>query len=232
MNLKNGLLVLTIGMLTFTGCSVNDNDFAEEVNTVAANENEYSKYNYIYKEQVYSLDEIKKDYPNLLDKAYILFEGENIANVFDDEKEALKYDKLFLEALESNSQLTSKNDNNNSTWGFKVRFYEHNDFKGRWWQYRKHKISVTRFEVKGNIPSWLNDRTSSIVLDELDYSKHNSGDNFIGLTCYQDYNQRGRSVYQRATHWFLGKLSKKEWKNLDKGDWNDKISSWSVNGGS
>ncbi len=221
MKILRSPLSLAIGLLLFTSC--NDNN--EIIDQEPLTNNEYSNYNYIYKNQTYTQNEIEDSFPNLLSSSYVLFENKEKGYIYDTEEEANNHNENFLK----NTQ--SREDYNNETWGFKVRFYEHENFKGRWWQYRKQRISVHTFEVKGNIPSWLNDKASSIVLDEIDHSKHRSGVNAVGLTCYQDYNQKGRKVYSSAYHWFLGHQNKKTWKDLRKGNWNDKISSWSVSGG-
>lgn len=207
--------------ISFYSCEKDTIEIQDETSDINY-QSDLESFEYTFKGKKYTYKKLQNEFPDLLSEAFVLFE-DNHGYIFDDESEALTFDGSFSKAA------SCKNDNNNFTWGFKVRFYEHENYRGRWWQYRKFRIPVQTFKVGGNVPSWLNDRTSSIVIDELDYSKHKSGQNYIGLTCYEDYGMRGKRTYAQVGNIFA--RCYRTFDNLRKGDWNDKISSWSVNGG-
>lgn len=179
---------------------------------------------YNYKENLLTEKEIYEQYPEVIKNSYLIINNDEIIDVFDSEDEALKHDMILEEKISSNC----KNDFNPYTWGFKIRFYEHENFKGRWFQVRRHGISKSRIRYSANVPKSFNDKISSIVIDEIDKATGNTGGPlWTFVNCSEDYNLGGRSTNAIVNPF----ACKRIWKNLRKGNWNDKISSWYVSGG-
>ncbi|WP_027395922.1 hypothetical protein [Aquimarina latercula] len=179
---------------------------------------------YHYKGITLTEKQMNERHPNVLENSYLIINNDEIIHVFDSENEALEYDGILEDKASSNC----KNDFNPYTWGFKIRFYENENFRGRWFQVRKHGISKSKGKYSANVPRSFNDKISSIVIDEIDKATGNTGGPlWTFVNCSEDYNLGGRSTNAVVNPFGC----RRTWKNLRKGNWNDKISSWYVDGG-
>lgn len=214
-NLTNFLGLLSL-MLMLNSCDKDD------LTDTAIGETKSLLYH--YRGITLTEKQINEQYPTVLDSSYLIINNDEIIHVFDSEREALDYDGI----LEHKASSRCKNDFNPYTWGFKIRFYENENFKGRWFQVRKHRIPKSTLRYSANVPKSFNDKISSIVIDEIDKATGNTGGPlWTFVNCSEDYNLGGRSTNAVVNPFGC----KRAWKNLRKGSWNDKISSWYVSGG-
>ena len=185
--LKYNSIILLALLLNLIACK------QEEVNPVTpattAEEVTDGTMSYVYRDVTYSSEAWNKKFKEVAAKAYIIQE-ENVAYVFDTEKEAEDFDQQFtrnqrlggipwavggaLAGWNVSPSVSSKA--LNGYFQFKIRFYEHVGYKGAWIQYRRRGV-LERTWSGGyrsnsfgiNLPSHWRNRVSSIVIDEIVY---------------------------------------------------------------
>ncbi len=122
----------------------------------------------------------------LILQACLINYNEDTMYLFESDKEYEKYSAII-------NNVSARNP---SDWGFKFRMWEHENYRGRFFEYKRTNLSgFSQRSVWTNVPSWINDKGSSIVVDEINFSFISGGAyGALGIKCYQDYNRGGRSV--------------------------------------
>ncbi|WP_299711710.1 hypothetical protein [uncultured Tenacibaculum sp.] len=221
LTLRSSLLALSTSLFFLTSCGDNENDLIEANESTSENQELITTNDlYNYEGKLYTEQELKSTHPMVLDVAsYFIYEAtENTFYVYTNEKEYKSH----------SSSVQQRNDFDPTTWGFKLRMWEHENYGGRFVEWRYNKIKRSRRWVGANVPGWFNDRASSIVIDDVDRARfpNKNQEILVHFRCFEHYGYGGRQ--DTATLWFR---SKRTFDNLRGGDWNDRISSWQVLGG-
>ncbi len=223
---------LALAMILFASCS--KDNVEDEVNTPELSvTNTKAEYVYKYQGKFYSAEDFETNHKDLLMSSFQVFdetEFGQIINVFEDEAKANKFTESPIDYSENTDTTSEKRATCPDKWGFKVRMWEHENYKGKWIQFRRVGIPGNLKRKHWNMPNGWKNRVSSIVADELDYPSNFTSRGcqvaFMWLTCYDGDNFRGRSV--AASLFVVTHSRSRHFKNLRKGNWNDKINSFSM----
>ncbi|WP_299184168.1 hypothetical protein [uncultured Aquimarina sp.] len=214
--------------LLILSCSVDKDDLSTSSVLEPEEIYNYDSWPHIYNKKEYSLEKLLNIKSDIMEISYLIYDiDKKVIYIFDEEKDVNAFNSSNSGTTPM-SKLACTSDRNSNTWGFKLRMWEHDNFRGRFVEFRRTRNIRTSTRFRANIPSNMNDKISSIVIDELDtVADRNGGVRPFNLICYEDYNSRGRKlndVLSFSSRFRCGK----EYENLRRGNWSDVISSIEV----
>lgn len=229
-----------------------------------------SQLTYVYKGKAYNEQVWLRDFTQVHSKAYMIIE-KNTCYAFDKEQEALNFDSQkginqrgskvipwivggLIDGFTPSPSISASQMSRH--YQFKLRFYEHTNFRGAWVQYKvsgELKNSILGLKAK----TWKNrfapnfrKRVSSAVIDEImyprrvtktslgpfEYAKSSQPHGQLSLKFYTSKNWKGVKWTETVAPYFHGRRryfpNMSKWKNLlgkiFGASFNDKIQSFSV----
>lgn len=221
-------MLVCVVLAFLTSCSNNEKGINENETLLEVRDEGLIANKYVYKSNVYSLQELKTTHPVVFDMASMSYDFyEDTMYVFDNSKD---YD-VYTQSNNLESQIASRG--GADCWGFKFRIWEHENYRGRYFEFKRSNIPRSKDRAWTNMPSWMNDKGSLIVLDEIDFSF--SGGNAASsnsIVCYEDYNRTGRRIASAKVPLFPWDYFTRnnKFSHLRKNNWNDTISSIEIIG--